>query len=147
MHGFTIGTVAERAAVNVETLRYYERRGLIPKPPRTAANYRIYPADTVKRVRFVKRAQELGFSLKEVRELLSLRATPKTRCADVRQRAEVKLRAIDEKLRSLRAMRRALSGLVAECSGEGPLMACPILETLDSGEAPDETTGRTHLRR
>lgn len=135
MNGFTIGTVADRAAVNVETLRYYERRGLIPKPPRTAANYRVYPPDTVRRVRFVKHAQDLGFSLKEVRELLSLRAAPKTRCADVRQRAEAKMRAIDEKLRSLRAMRRALSGLVAECSGDGPVTACPILESLDSEEA------------
>ena len=135
MNGFTIGTVADRAAVNVETLRYYERRGLIPKPPRTAANYRVSPPDTVRRVRFVKHAQDLGFSLKEVRELLSLRAAPKTRCADVRQRAEAKMRAIDEKLRSLRAMRRALSGLVAECSGDGPVTACPILESLDSEEA------------
>lgn len=132
MNGFTIGVVAERAAVNIETLRYYERRGLIPTPPRTAANYRRYPPDTVKRVRFVKHAQDLGFSLKEVRELLSLRAAPKTRCTDVRQRAEAKIRAIDEKLRSLRAMRRALSGLVAECLGDGPVTTCPILESIDS---------------
>lgn len=136
MDGFTIGDVAARAAVNIETLRYYERRGIIPRPPRGASNnYRLYPPDTVRRVRFVKRAQELGFSLHEVKELLSLRAAPKARCADVRTRAEQKRKDIDERIRSLRAMRKALVGLVAECAGRGPVSACPILEALASEEA------------
>jgi len=86
------------------------------------------------RVRFVKRAQELGFTLKEIKELLSLRAAPRTRCADVRNRATVKVRDIDEKVRTLKAMRKALTKLIAECSGEGPVTKCPILEALDAEE-------------
>lgn len=130
MHELTRGDVAEQAAVHVETLRYYERRGLIPKPRRTATNYRIYSPDTIRLVRFVKRAQELGFALDEIKELLSLRATPNARCADIRRRAEAKMQDIDEKMRALRRMRRALSTLIEECAGERPITDCPILEAL-----------------
>src|SRR2546429_2729002 len=77
MNGLTIGEVAERAKVHIETLRYYEQRGLIASPPRSTSNYRLYPEDTVRRVRFIKHAQELGFSLREIKELLSLRAEPR----------------------------------------------------------------------
>ena len=132
MAGLTIGAVANRAAVHVETLRYYERRGLLGRPPRSAANYRLYPVDALRRVRFIKRAQELGFSLKEIKELLSLRAAPQARCADVRQRATAKIAAIEEKVRSLQAMRRALLKLVAECAGRGPVTDCPILLSLNA---------------
>lgn len=132
MDGLTIGEVGKRAAVHIETLRYYERRGLIPKPQRSFSNYRLYSEDIVRRVAFVKRAQELGFSLKDIGQLLSLQAAPKARCADVRTRAEVKIRDIDEKLRVLRRMRKALSGLVAQCSGQSPITDCPILESLDT---------------
>jgi len=128
--GFTIGEIAKQAAVHVETLRYYERRGLVSKPPRTGANYRYYPRETVQRVRFVKRAQELGFSLNEIKELLSLRAAPKARCADVRDRAEAKISDIEARIRSLRRMKKALSGLLAECEGQRPISECPILESL-----------------
>src|SRR6266853_1797924 len=100
----TIGQVAKAAHVNVETLRYYERRGLIPKPPRGLSLYRHYPEDTVPRVRFVKHAQALGFSIREIRGLLSLRAMPKARCADVRRRAEIKIGEVETKIRALRAM-------------------------------------------
>ncbi len=127
----TIGQVAKAAHVNVETLRYYERRGLVPRPPRSLSQYRRYPDDTPPRVRFVKHAQALGFSLQEIRELLSLRATPKARCADVKRRAETKLSEIDEKVRVLRAMSSALRRLVSQCEGELPASACPILESLD----------------
>lgn len=132
--GFTIGEVADRAEVNIETLRYYERKGLIQKPPRTASNYRAYPAETVRRVRFVKRAQQLGFSLVEIGELLSLRASPKSRCGDVRDRAEAKIADIDDKMRTLRRMKKALTGLVSECRGRGPVTDCPILSALDRKE-------------
>lgn len=135
MTGFTIGEVAKHAGVNIDTLRYYERRRLIEKPPRTSANYRRYPEETIHRVRFVKRAQELGFSLEEIRELLSLRAAPKARCTDVRERAEDKIRDIDKKMRSLRRMKSALRKLVSECRGEGPVTECPILEALDTEKA------------
>jgi MerR family mercuric resistance operon transcriptional regulator len=136
MVGLRVGEVAAGAGVNLQTIHYYERRGLLPRPPRTQSNYRAYPAEAVLRVRFIKRAQELGFTLKEIKELLSLRAMPRTRCADVRERAEIKVRDIEEKLRVLQAMRKALTKLMDECSGVGPVSECPILEALDSeGEA------------
>ncbi len=127
-----IGAVAARADVNIQTVRYYERRGLLPEPSRTESNYRLYSEESVQRVRFVKRAQELGFTLEEIKELLSLRAAPGTDCADVRNRAEVKVQDIDNKVRTLRAMRTALTRLIGECSGKGPVTQCPILEALDS---------------
>lgn len=135
MDGLTIGEVAERAKVHIETLRYYERRGLVARPPRSVSNYRLYPPDAVRRVRFIKRAQELGFSLKEIQELLSLRAAPEAECGEIRAHAEAKIKDIDEKIGSLIAMKGALSKLVAECSGQGPLTDCPILESLDATEA------------
>jgi len=129
----TIGAVAKQAGVAIDTLRYYERQGIVARPPRTASNYRIYPEDTVRRVRFVKRAQELGFSLKQIKALLELRAAPQARCQDVRRRALEKISEIDEKMRSLRAMRRALSKLADECaSPRGPVSECPILEALEA---------------
>jgi MerR family copper efflux transcriptional regulator len=134
MDGLTIGEVAERARVHIETLRYYERRGLVASPPRSMANYRLYPEDAVRRVRFIKRAQELGFTLKEIKELLSLRAAPEAGCAEVRAHAEVKIKDIDEKIGSLTAMKSVLGKLVAECAGEGPLTDCPILESLETKE-------------
>ena len=133
MNGLTISSVAKQAQVNIETLRYYERQGVVPKPPRTDSNYRVYPPDTVRRVRFVKHAQELGFSLKEIKELLSLRATPGASCQDVRQRAAAKIDEIDEKTLSLQAMRHVLHKLVQQCvARRGSLSECPILESLDS---------------
>jgi Hg(II)-responsive transcriptional regulator len=130
----TIGKLAQRAQVNVQTIRYYERRRLLPEPERTASNYRVYAEDTVLRVRFIKRAQDLGFTLNEIKELLELRASPRSCCKDVRARSEAKIHDIDEKVRSLEAMRKALSKLVSACSGQGPVTDCPILETLE-GEA------------
>ncbi len=115
-----------------QTLHYYERRGLLPEPPRTAGNYRAYPEETVRRVRFIKRAQELGFTLREIDELLSLRATPRARCVDVRERARTKVSDIDDKVRTLVAMRNALTRLIDECAGKEPATECPILEALDS---------------
>ena len=134
MDGLTIGEVAQRARVHIETLRYYERQGLVASPPRSIANYRLYPEDAVRRVRFIKRAQELGFTLKEIKELLSLRVAPEAGCAEVRADAEVKIKDIDEKIGSLTAMKSVLAKLVAECAGEGPLPDCPILEFLETKE-------------
>jgi len=134
MNGLTIGEVAERAKVHIETLRYYERRGLVERPLRSASNYRLYPEDAVRRVRFIKRAQELGFSLKEIKEPLSLRAAPEAECGEIRAHAEAKIKDIDEKVGALMAMKSALSTLVTECSGQGPLTDCPILESLDTTE-------------
>jgi MerR family transcriptional regulator, copper efflux regulator len=134
MNGLTIGELAEQANVHVETLRYYEGRGLIDRPARSASNYRLYPADAARRARFSKRAQALGFSLKDIKGLLSLRAVPETECGEVRRHAEAKIIDISEKIQALTAMKRVLSKLVTECSGERPLAECPILESLENKE-------------
>jgi len=134
MTGLKVGEVAKQADVNLQTIHYYERRGLLPKPPRTGSNYRAYPEDAVLRVRFIKRAQELGFSLKDIKELLSLRAAPRAKCADVLRRAKGKVQDIDEKIATLRRMRTALSRLMDECEGGLPISQCPILESLDDSE-------------
>jgi MerR family mercuric resistance operon transcriptional regulator len=136
MTGLLVGEVARQAGVNLQTVHYYERRGLLPKPPRTNSNYRAYPDDAVLRVRFVKRAQELGFTLKEIGELLSLRAKPGARGVDVYRRAEEKIREIDLKVLTLQAMRKALSKLMSECVTRRPGSECPILEALDSEGKP-----------
>src|SRR5256712_12252132 len=98
MNALRTSDVAKQGGVNLETIRYYERRGLLPKPPRTPAGYRAFGADAVRRLRFIRHAQELGFSLREVKELLALRVDTRTSCADVRKRAEAKLADIDQKL-------------------------------------------------
>ncbi|MBZ0154028.1 MAG: MerR family DNA-binding protein [Planctomycetes bacterium] len=130
----TRGQLAKRCAVNFETIRYYEQQGLIPAPSRTASNYRLYGEATVQRIGFIKRSQELGFTLNEVRELLSLRAMPGARCAEVLERAEAKVRNIDEKIRTLKAMRRALAKLMSECARRGGVSECPILDALEDDE-------------
>jgi MerR family mercuric resistance operon transcriptional regulator len=135
MDGFSIGELASQANVHVETLRYYERRGLIPKPHRTVSNYRVYSSDNLRRLKFIKQAQALGFSLSEIKKLLALRATPRARCADVRRYATRKIEDIDAKIHSLARMRKALQNLLDECSGKGPATECPILESLESEQS------------
>lgn len=132
MKSLTIGQLAKKAQVNVETIRYYERRGLLPEPPRRESGYRQYSESDLARIRFIKRAKELGFSLKEILELLSLRIDPKTTCADVKERAELKISDIEGKIRALQSMKRALTKLAALCRGRGPTSECPILEMLNS---------------
>ena len=134
MEGLKIGVVAKQSGVNLQTVHYYERRGLVPRPPRSASNYRLYPPRTVRRIRFIKHAQDLGFTLKEVQELLRLRATAGSRCGDVLERAKAKIQDIDEKVRSLRSMRKALARLTDECRGQAPISDCPILESLQEEE-------------
>lgn len=131
MEHIKTGELARRAGVNVETLRFYEREGLIPEPPRRMSGYREYPAESVRLIRFIKRAQELGFSLREVKELLALRVEPQTTCAEVQHTAEAKLSEVRRKIADLQAIERALETLTATCPGEGPLSDCPILECLD----------------
>ena len=101
---------------------------------RGQSGYRHYPESVVLRLLFIKRAKELGFTLSEIKELLSLRHDPKTTCADVKQQADVKILNIDEKLRSLRRMKKALVELTESCNGHGPVDECPILEALDPQE-------------
>lgn len=125
------GEVAAQAGVNVQTLRYYERRGLLKEPARRASGYREYPADAVQIIRFIKRAQDLGFTLTEIEELLRLRSDQKASCAEVRAAAQGKIDDIEQKIRHLRAMKRALGVLVTSCRSDGSIRACPILEALD----------------
>jgi MerR family mercuric resistance operon transcriptional regulator len=127
----TISRLAQLGGVNLETIRYYEREGLIPRPPRTRSGYRIFPIDTARRLRFIKRAQQLGFSLTEIRELLTLRVKPGTKRDQIRARAEAKISDIEDKIQTLTAMKRALAQLTTQCSGCGPITECPILESLD----------------
>ena len=132
MQRLTISRLAEMGGVNLETVRYYERRGLLPKPPRTQAGYRQFSPDTAERLRFIKRAQELGFSLEEVRELLALRVEPTNR-VEVRARAQVKIADIEEKMKTLAAMKSTLQGLVDEC-GQCASAECPILVSLEDSK-------------
>ena len=129
-----IGEVADRGGVNLQTIRYYEREGLLPPPPRLPSGYRVYSEPTVRRLRFIKRAQELGFTLAEIRELLSLRIDHDRDRSEVRAIAEAKVADIEEKIRTLGAMKEALVRLTEHCRGHGPASECPILESLDSGE-------------
>lgn len=134
MDRLSSGELAKNCRVNLETIRYYERRGLLPKPPRTQSGYRLFSRDAVRRVRFIKRSQELGFSLREIKELLGLRIRPNTTCADVRKQAETKIADIKAKIQGLRSMQQALERLTAACSGGSPVSECPILESLDPEE-------------
>ncbi len=137
MGNLTIGQVAKKAGVNVETIRYYERLGYIPKPPRPRSGYRQYSEETVNRIQFIKRAQKLGFTLKEISELLSLKVDSGNTCADVKRRAEAKITDIEEKIHNLQGIKKALAKLVAMCSGKGPTGECPIIEVLESKEDKD----------
>jgi Hg(II)-responsive transcriptional regulator len=130
----TIGELAGRAGVNLETLRYYERRRLLPRPPRSAGGYRMFPPQAVRRVRFIKHAQALGFTLKEINGLLNLRVAHGTTCQTVKSQAQAKLADIAEKIRSLQAMKKALERVTAACTGHGPASECPILEGLNEEE-------------
>ena len=128
MADVTIGRFAEQSGVGVETIRFYERKGLIPQPHRPPSGYRRYDDQTGDRIRFIQQAQELGFTLGEIKQLLSLRVDPRTSCADVRAKAEEKIADIDGKLATLRRMRGALVQITKTCSGDGPTSDCPILD-------------------
>lgn len=134
-----IGQLARAAGVNIQTLRYYERRKLLRPSARETNRYRRYEPEAVRVVRFVKHAQALGFSLAEIEELLALRVDGRRSCGDVRRRAEAKLVDIEQKIERLHAMRKTLVRFIAACSGRGPVSACPILEALDEDEAAPKT--------
>lgn len=131
MPTLTIGRLARRAGVNVETIRYYERRGLLPEPPRTSAGYRQYAPATVRRIGFIKRAQALGFTLEEISDLLALRVDPNANCDAVEHQAEHAMARIDDKLAELTRMRAALAELAEHCRHKRPTEECPILDALE----------------
>ena len=132
MKALKIGEVAACGGVNIQTIRFYERELLLPKPPRLASGYRMFPEQTVRRVRFIKRAQALGFSLVEIRDLLSIQVDPKKDSSDVQRLAKAKVADIKEKIRTLESMKRVLTELSARCPGCGPANECPILESIDA---------------
>ena len=129
-----IGQVAKAAGIGIDAVRFYEREGLIRAPARRPSGYREYTPDVVVSLRFIRRAKELGFSLKEISELLRLESSEDATPADVRGRAEEKLEDLEERIRSLQRMRRALKKLVESCPGKGTLSDCSILRAL----APEE---------
>ncbi|RYZ71268.1 MAG: heavy metal-responsive transcriptional regulator [Proteobacteria bacterium] len=129
----TIGGVAAITGVGVEAIRFYEREGLIRQPEKVrGTGHRQYDAPTVKRIVFIRRAKDLGFSLKEIKELLSLRVQSKAKCSSVRSKAEVKLQEVEKKLAELMAIKSALKELISCCDSEATTAECPILDALDS---------------
>lgn len=125
-----IGKLAAAAGVGVETIRFYERRGLLAQPARRRSGYREYAADDVVRIHFIKAAQQLGFTLNEIAELLQLEQDSRAQCGDIQQRAGGKLRVIDEKIAALQRMRSELDRLSGCCPGEQPLSECRLVECL-----------------
>ncbi len=140
METLSIGQLAKKAKLNIQTIRYYERRGLIPEPPRLESGYRQYSQSDLARLRFIKHAKKLGFSLREIMELLSLRVDPNTTCADVKKRTEAKLADVEEKILALQRIRKALGHLVGLCRGQGPTSECPILEAFEAASEHFSTT-------
>ena len=129
MAQLTVGKLAKLGDIGVETVRYYEKRGLLPKPERLPSGYRIYSEETINRVRFIKRAQELGFTLEEISELLALTENPDTDCADIRNHAQDKITEIKAKMKDLKRMQDGLAELAGYCPGKGkPLSECSILK-------------------
>lgn len=137
METLTIGKVAKQSGLGVETIRFYERRGLLDPPPRNDSGYRQYPVETITKLHFIKRAKTLGFSLKEIGELFNLRQNHNATCGDVRLQAQAKIKNIEEKIHDLNKMKEALAELTCKCQGQGPIRDCPILSALDpQGEKP-----------
>lgn len=140
-----IGEVAAAAHCNIQTLRYYERRGLLRQPKRTSAGYREYPTDTVRIVRFIKRAQDLGFTLHEIDELLKLRTADSARTGEMPAIARAKMRDIAQKQARLQAMHGALGKLLQSCTNREAGTSCPILDALNDGEEEHhKTAGGMH---
>ena len=123
----TIGRLARAAEVNVETIRYYQRVGLIVEPIKPPAGFRIYPDEIIDRIRFIKRAQKLGFSLQDIAHLLEL---GESHCNDVREQAETKLKQIEAQIKGLQSMRKSLKKLINECHTDNESGPCPIVQSL-----------------
>lgn len=134
MATLTIGQIAKTCGVGVETIRFYEREGLIPQPPRPVVGFRHYPPETVRRILFIHQSKALGFSLREIRDLLSLRVDSAKNCNLVRKHAESKIVDIEKKIETLASLRQALKKLVDACGSRSTTDECPILEVLEEGE-------------
>ncbi len=131
MTNLTIGKLAKACDVNIDTIRYYEGLGLLPPEGRTEAGYRVYNGESLNRLKFIRQAQRLDFTLEEIKELLNLRVSDNAKCADVRQQAEAKITLVEAKEKELKKIKKALKELASACSkGDAPASECPILEKL-----------------
>jgi Hg(II)-responsive transcriptional regulator len=133
----TIGRIAQQADVGIDTIRFYERRGLLPKPNRTSSGYRIYTPDTIRRLNFIRKAKTLGFVLEEIISLLELQDSKGAK-AEVKTLTRRKLEQIETKISDLERMREVLSALEHDCAGTGDVRTCPIIEALSEAPAPDD---------
>ena len=138
MNGLTIGQVAQKTGMGIETIRFYERKGLIAEPPRKESGYRQYETDVLDRLAFIQQAKALGFSLSEIHELLSLRLKADTSSRDIKKIATARLADIEQKIKILKRMQRALKKLVDQCPGQGSIHECPILEALVLPGSPSD---------
>lgn len=144
---FTIGQVAARAQVSTDSIRFYEREGLLAPENRTESGYRLYTEETVRRIDFIKHAQECGFTLTDIRELLDLRGADDSCCSDIQRIAVEKKQQIDSRIRALQAMSGALGGLIEACSGgRTPVDRCPILGALEASLSKVRTGRATPSR-
>ncbi len=136
MRFMKIGEVARQSEIGIETIRYYEREGLLAEPKRRPSGYRQYDESVVVRLQFIRRTKELGFTLAEIKELLGLRFDADTKCEHVRQRAEAKIADMEQKIRSLQKMKRSLRKLVRECQAKDSIDDCPLMEGIDNAGSP-----------
>jgi Hg(II)-responsive transcriptional regulator len=138
MKTFTVGQLAKRTDINIETVRYYERRRLLPKPMRSESSYRQYTENDVARIMFIKRSKELGFTLKEISELLSLKLDTDTTCRDVKEFSDKKITDVEEKIRDLKRIKKKLEELLIKCKGEYTSKSeCPILDAFETKDYKD----------
>ena len=140
----TIGKVAKQAGVNIQTIRFYERKGLVLASGRKGsdmvhAGYRIYNEDAVRKIRFIKNAQDLGFTLKEIASLLRLRVSQRAKCGDVKKKAEVKLQDVRKKITGLKGLEKALLDLIRTCRSQATTDSCPILKSLEVKKRRNKT--------
>jgi len=131
VNSYKIGKTAKLAGVNKTTIRYYERRNLISKPDRMDSGYRLFSQRHIDQIRFIKRAQELGFTLSEIKNLLNVKMDEETNCSEVKREAEQKYQDVVSKIEDLQRIKKTLINLIDSCSGSGPIGDCLILEALE----------------
>ncbi|AMV19715.1 heavy metal-responsive transcriptional regulator [Planctomyces sp. SH-PL14] len=136
MPTLTIGKLAQAADVGIETIRFYEREGLLTPQSRSRSGYRHYSDEAVARLRFIRMAKRLGFTLREIQSLLALRVDPRAKRSSLKAKALAKIADIETRIEELTQMKRALTPLVEACDGLGPLEGCPILDALEHPTAP-----------
>src|SRR5881296_1202346 len=138
----TIGKLAKQVGVNIQTVRYYERRRLLSPTARKSSGYRLYGEEALRRLRFIKNAQALGFTLREIADLLSLRVSSTARCGDVQRKAQAKLKQVENKVHDLRALGRSLRGLIQACRAGQPTDRCPILKSMEENRKKQDESAR-----